>query len=211
MSELSADSGLSVHLSTVLIGLHWLYDTPQPDEAVVPQQDRGQELMSAGGWRFSFIPAGPSGVPVIVVDSSCSPQRLSQVDVDELAGHVDDFGETVRRARLSGPQGILELDRPAHPSLLCAVDRAGWRGATDAAGDVLAIGITEVQQRALKNPSVEFALAGLWPMRPAEPSDQRSPIRSQRTRRGGAGGRSSKSPQSLWLRSPGCPEGRSIC
>lgn len=204
LSGVSAESGLSIHLSTVLTGLHWLYDTPQPDGAVVPLEGLGQDLTSAGGWRFRFIPAGSSGTPSIVVDTSSSRRRLSQIDVDELVGHIDDFGETVRHAHLSGLQGILELDRPAHPSLLSAVARARRSGAIEATGPIRAVSIADLQQQAIDNAANQSALATPWPLWLVV-RDPRGLIRPQRTPHGGVRGRASTSPQSLRLRSPGCP------
>jgi len=163
----TAAGDLRAHLPTVLVGLHWLYDTPQPDDAVLVD-GAGQTLASAGGWRFTFVPANPSGTPSIVVDPAASLHPLSQRDIDELAEHVDDFGEPVRRAYLSGARGILELHSKAHPSLLSAVARTRDSQRRPAAtnGQSDAVHLADLRQQTLARspaPRLVAEPGTLWP------------------------------------------------
>lgn len=120
---LTAPTDLRVHLSTLLVGLHWLYDTEQPAGATVALRDGGQALASSGGWRFTFVPVGPTGAPMVVVDSGFG-DRLSRGAIEQLGEDIDDFGITVSRTSLAGDRGVIELAVQAHPSLLRAITSA---------------------------------------------------------------------------------------
>lgn len=196
-----AASDLRVHLSTVLIGLHWLYDTPQPRDAVLLDGHR-QSLASAGGWQFTFIPTNDSGSPTIVVDSRASRHLLSQNDIDELAEHVDDFGEPVRRAYLSGTRGVLELHRSAHPSLLSAMarTRSDQRCPVPTTRQSAAVELADLHQQSLTSSPALHPLAelgSLWPDPFGGPPRGLAP---QRNASAPMRARPSKAPPSLRMR-----------
>jgi len=196
----TAATDLRTHLPTVLVGLHWLYDTPQPDDAVLLHGE-SQVLASASGWRFTFNPTDGAGSPAIVVDAEASGHAISHDDIDELAGHVDDFGESVRRAYLSGTRGVLELHRHAHPSLLSAVarTRGGCRPAS-MTRQSNAIELADLHQQTLSGLHALPPLAELAPLWPVELGGPRGALPPRRDASAAMRARPSKAPPSLQLR-----------
>ena len=120
------------HLPMLLIGLRWLFDTPQPDTAL--QQHHGQQIASVGNRTLRFIPVGWNDHAIVVVDVTHvdygqphQPPR-NPLDSSELAAFadlLDGMGEDVVATWNGHPAitGSLALARPAHPSLQAAVSR----------------------------------------------------------------------------------------
>lgn len=122
------------HETVLRRGLHWLYNTEQPDDAVL--QHHGETLRSQPNRKLTFIPtSGLAGHTVIVVavdsvEYGPTPQRrcLNPLDAGELLAFAEllaDLGEGVVRTWNGHPHfaGSLALTRPAHPSLRAAVRR----------------------------------------------------------------------------------------
>lgn len=122
-------------VSTVLdLGLHWLYETVQPDDA--HQQHHGESLATEGNRIYRFIPSGARKLPVVVVDVAkvewTGPDHdrypadpLGPSELDALAGELRRRGLPVD-ATWNGHPGItgsVGLARPAHPSQVAAVER----------------------------------------------------------------------------------------
>ncbi|MFG3136071.1 hypothetical protein ACGFZA_07590 [Streptomyces sp. NPDC048211] len=124
-------------------GLRWLYDTEQPDDAW--QGHHGLLLpLPAANRLYAFVAANDWGDAVVVVDvakiewidngpnelqTPANPLEPDELDV--LAGELRALGVEVARTWNGHPQttGSVGLARPAHTSLLAAVERyhAGCR------------------------------------------------------------------------------------
>jgi len=112
-------------------GLRWLYATVQADNALV--DPRGAALTVSRRW-VRFVPVSLTGTPLIVVDTDIArlpaglvSPVLNTLPVDELpclAGELAVFGIGAGQYRYHGLTGTIVLDRPAHPSLRAAVERA---------------------------------------------------------------------------------------
>lgn len=117
-------------------GLAWLYDTPQPDGAIL--QHHGASLPPVGNRWFRFIPSGWGGRVVVVVDVAkvewidngpndlATPANpLEPDELDWLTCELAVLGVEVVHTWNGHPAitGSLALARPAHPSLLAAVER----------------------------------------------------------------------------------------
>lgn len=113
-------------------GLAWLFDTAQPDDAIV--QHHGHASAAFGRRTYGFCPRGHTGHPVISVDvvdtrwlsdegrwtATLYPGEVKQLaavltalgrhPVDTWNGHP-------------APTGSIELDDPIHPTLDAAVAR----------------------------------------------------------------------------------------
>jgi hypothetical protein len=111
-------------------GLHWLYATEQPPDAVVER--RGAKLITAER-SLRFVPLSASSTPLIVVDlldvhwgvSGFSPP-LNALPPDELPSLATELGLlqiTSGAQHYHGITGTIVLDTPAHPSLIDAVHR----------------------------------------------------------------------------------------
>lgn len=119
------------HLPVILSGLRWLYDTPQPDTAIL--QHHGQALASVGNRHLTFVPVGWAGRVVIVLNVTRIdvgerwPARnpLRPDELDHLADLLDGMGETVLSRWNGHPHfnGSIALARRAHPTLAAAVQR----------------------------------------------------------------------------------------
>lgn len=120
--------------ATLAAGLRWLFDTEQPAGAV--QQHHGVGLPPVGNRRFGFCPAGGDSravVTVAVANVEWRLQRGEQVsanpirptELDDLTTELASLGAEVVHTWNGHPgtTGSLALARPAHPSLLAAVDR----------------------------------------------------------------------------------------
>lgn len=126
-------------LGTILdTGLHWLYDTEQPDDA--HQHHSGLLLREPATNRlYTVIPTNDWKRPVIAVDIAAiewidnGPNELKTPanplepgELDALAALLSGLsGVAITRTWNGHPQttGSVGLARPAHPSLLAAVDR----------------------------------------------------------------------------------------
>lgn len=118
-------------------GLHWLYDTVQPDDA--HQQHHGIALHSPETNRwYGFCPSGVRHVPVVHVNVlevewiDNGPNDL-EAPANPLGPHeLDALAEELRRRGFEsfeawnghpGITGSVGLVRPAHPTLVAAVQR----------------------------------------------------------------------------------------
>lgn len=120
------------HLPVLLIGLRWMFDTPQPDTAL--QHHHGQQISSVGNRTLRFIPSGWNGHAIVVVEVTHvdygqprQPPR-NPLDPGELAAFIDlldGMGEDVVATWNGSPAttGSLALARPAHPALQASVRR----------------------------------------------------------------------------------------
>ena len=111
-------------------GLHWLYATVQPPDAVVER--RGAKLTTADR-TLRFVPISATGNPLIVVDlldvhwgvSAFSPP-LNALPPDELpvlATALAAFKIPSGAQHYHGITGTVVLDTPAHTTLIDAVHR----------------------------------------------------------------------------------------
>jgi hypothetical protein len=115
-------------------GLRWLFDTEQPDTAIL--QHHGLRLAADGNRTFRFIPYGWNKHAIVVVDVT-RVEQVSRGAWTEPANPLDP-DELIRlSAELAGldaevihtwnghpgTSGSLALEEPAHPSLVAAVYR----------------------------------------------------------------------------------------
>ncbi|MFE7106597.1 hypothetical protein ACFU98_35155 [Streptomyces sp. NPDC057575] len=118
-------------------GLRWLYETGQPDNAW--QGHHGLLLRAPAANRlYSFIPANDWKRPVVAVDVAkiewidngpnelkTPANPLAAGELESLAAELRSLGYEFTATWNGYPQttGSVGLARPAHPSLLAAVDR----------------------------------------------------------------------------------------
>ena len=118
-------------------GLHWLYETEQPDDAW--QEHHGLPLaVPTTNRRYAFIPANDWKRVVVVVDVAkidwidngpndlqTPANPLEPGELDALAAALRAHGCEVTSTWNGHPQttGSVGLARTAHPSLLAAFDR----------------------------------------------------------------------------------------
>lgn len=172
---------ISAHLPVLLSGLRWLYDTEQPNNAIL--QHHGERLDSLGNRHVTFCPAGNAGRVVIILHvthvdvGACWPARnpLRPGELDHLADLLTDIGETVVDRWNGHPHvtGSIALARPAHPSLQAAVQRyyagcpthntvfcdCGWFRS----GDDAATHLRQVHEHAKNSAAALLAWAGSLP------------------------------------------------
>ncbi|GAB7065883.1 hypothetical protein H7J06_07890 [Mycobacterium hodleri] len=131
---MSAGVDVEAHRAAVRSGLAWLYDTEQPERAIL--QHHGESLVSQGNRNVRFIPSGWAGRVVIVVDVTkveygTDPRArgplnpLAAGELDAFTGLLADLARTVVHTWNGHPAatGSLALAEPAHPSLQAAVSR----------------------------------------------------------------------------------------
>lgn len=115
---------------TLEAGLVWLYDTEQPEDALV--QHHGVALPAVGDRWLKFCPQGSAGRPTIVIDVACvqwggpyEPPKnpLAQGEPEQLASMIKRSPIARTWNGHPGITGSIALTHPAHPSLLAAVDR----------------------------------------------------------------------------------------
>lgn len=121
--------------AALTLGLHWLYETVQPDDAHA--QHHGDLLGADGNRIYRFIPVGARQLPVVVVDVAkvewvqANPTTMEPANPLE-PGELAALAEELRRrgfpvqATWNGDPGItgsVGLARPAHPSQVAAVER----------------------------------------------------------------------------------------
>lgn len=125
---------MSARTSILAAGLRWLYETEQPDGAMVFHL--GTVLGDSDGSRtYGFVPDG-IGRPVVVVkvarqewkDEGSDRVLANPIGVDELievAAELSKLGAKVVHTWNGhpSPTGSLALDQLAHPSLLAAVEK----------------------------------------------------------------------------------------
>lgn len=125
-------------LNTVLTtGLRWLYETEQPDNA---WQSRPGLLLRvpAANRLYGFCPSNAWQLPVVAVDVAkiewidngpselkTPANPLKPGELESLAAELRALGAEVARTWNGHPQttGSVGLARPAHTSLLAAVER----------------------------------------------------------------------------------------
>ncbi|MBO0885210.1 MAG: hypothetical protein J2P17_33755 [Mycobacterium sp.] len=119
---------------TLVAGLRWLFDTEQPAGAVL--QHHGLSLPGVANRRFNFCPAGWEGHAIVTVDvvdaewkftsrHEIPTNSLRPGELDDLTVLLNELGVDVLHTWNGHPgiTGSLALGRPAHPSLLAAVNR----------------------------------------------------------------------------------------
>lgn len=116
-------------------GLHWLYETTQPDDARA--QHHGEQFAVDNNRTYRFVPVGARNLPVIVV----SVARVEWADVDPITrepgnplavGELETLADELRRRGFDSygtwnghpaVTGSVGLTRPAHPGQVAAVER----------------------------------------------------------------------------------------
>ena len=172
-----SDTDVSAHLPVLLLGLRWLYDTEQPDTAIV--RCDGQAAASAGGRTLRFIPRGRVGFATIAIESTAPAVKAEPLQAGELAALaelLDELDVAVQHTwtEFPGISGYLALRRPAHPTLGAAVARyeqgcpthrqlhwctCGWY----TAGANALIGLAQLHQQVSLWAESTPTLAGPWP------------------------------------------------
>ncbi|TMU98072.1 hypothetical protein [Streptomyces sp. DASNCL29] len=116
-------------------GLHWLYETGQPDNAHA--QHHGEMIAADGNRTYRFIPVGAENLPVVVMDVAKVEYKpgadgdmvpanpLEPGELEALAAELERRGFTVRSTWNGHPaiSGTVGLARPAHPGQVAAVKR----------------------------------------------------------------------------------------
>ena len=118
--------------SVLTTGLNWLYDTVQPDDAHTSHHGIVLGLLAANR-IYGFCPTGAKNLPVVVVDVAKPEHRdylppanpLAPDELSDLAQELERRGFTVRTTWNGHPgiTGSVGLTRPAHPTLVAAVQR----------------------------------------------------------------------------------------
>ncbi len=135
---------VAVHAPALVTGLRWLFDVPQPPEAIV--HHFGDRLPSAANRLLRFIPDHGAGLAAIAVEvarvrypanSGVPLNPLYPGEIAAFAELVDDLGVPVRGMWGGSPlqYGGVVLDARAHTSLVGAVERY-QRGCPRHAGSV---------------------------------------------------------------------------
>jgi hypothetical protein len=165
------DRAVAGHLADLLFGLRWLFDTVQPEAAMVSP---GGQAIRSGHRTLRFRPVDWQGHAVVEVLGAATATDLSpRAELDAFVTALDDLGEEVVASWIGrrGQVRSIALARPAHPTLQAAVTRyiAGCqvhpdhqcgcaRRARDSSVSLRAV------QRAANRHRPEFeALAGPWP------------------------------------------------
>lgn len=165
------DRVVTRHIPELLIGLRWLFDTVQPDGAMVSS---GGQVVRSGHRTLRFRPVDWQGHAVIeIVGAATATDPSPRAEMEAYVTALDDMGEDVVASWIGrrGQVRSIALARPAHPSLRAAVERyvagcpdhpgrqcACGRRARDASVTLRAV------ERAIDRHQVEFdALAGPWP------------------------------------------------
>ncbi|MFE3126742.1 hypothetical protein ACFXHD_25340 [Streptomyces hydrogenans] len=115
-------------------GLRWLFDTEQPDTAIVTHL--GMAIPGAGNRWYGLCPSGADGQVVISVNvarvtwarddqGSCPANPIAYGELAWLKGLLEHLGHTVTSTwnGFPGVSGSLALATAPHPSLTAAVDR----------------------------------------------------------------------------------------
>ena len=131
---MSVGVDVQTHRGVLRSGLAWLYETEQPEAAIL--QHHGDGLASRGNRSVRFIPTGWGGRVVIVVEvakvdygtdpGARGPRNPLAVDeLDAFIALLADLGHAVVHRWNGHPAatGSLALAEPAHPSLRAAVAR----------------------------------------------------------------------------------------
>lgn len=159
------------HLPELLVGLRWLFDTVQPDSAMV---SAGGQAVRSGRRTLRFRPMDWQGHAVIeIVGPAVAGDPSPRAELEAYAQALDDMGEDVIASWIGrrGQVRSIALARPVHPTLKAAVDRyvagcpehaGGHCGCCRRARDC-SVSLRAVE-RSVGRHQVEFdALAGPWP------------------------------------------------
>lgn len=116
-------------------GLHWLYETEQPDNSHQQHHGITLGLPAANRW-YGFSPTGARNLPVVSVNVSKVEYKTDdgdQVPANPLEpGELEALADELRRRRFDvdstwnghpAVTGSVGLVRTAHPALLAAVGR----------------------------------------------------------------------------------------
>jgi hypothetical protein len=112
-------------------GLRWLYDTGQPDGAILQHHGSTLPFGEANRW-FGFVPAGAANLPVVHInvgkvewtdEGPINP--LEPGELEALADEITALGFEVSHTWNGHPAvtGSVGLKRAAHPTLLAAVNQ----------------------------------------------------------------------------------------
>lgn len=123
---------VATHAPALVTGLRWLFDIPQPHDAII--HHLGDRLPSAGNRILRFIPDQDAGLAAIAVNvarvryapnSFVSLNPLYPGEIEAFAELVDDIGVPVRGTWGGSPSqsGGVVFEVRAHASLVDAVDR----------------------------------------------------------------------------------------
>ena len=159
------------HLPELLVGLRWMYDTAQPDGAVV---SAGGQVVRSGRRTLRFRPQDWQGHAVIeIVGPAAAGDPSPRAELEAYVQALDDMGEDVVTSWIGrrGQVRSIALARPVHQTLRAAVDRY-VAGCSEHPGQQCACGrrardcsvsLRAVEQ-AVGRHQLEFdALAGPWP------------------------------------------------
>jgi hypothetical protein len=159
------------HLPELLVGLRWLFDTAQPDTAMV---SAGGQVVRSGRRSLRFRPVDWQGHAVIeIVGPAAAGDPSPRAELEAYVQVLDDMDEDVVASWIGrrGQVRSVALARPVHPTLRAAVDRyvagcaehpghlcACTRRARDCCVSLRAVA------RAVGRHQLEFdALSGPWP------------------------------------------------
>lgn len=117
------------------LGLRWLYDTVQPDHAVIDCR-AASVLLAPVNRVIRLVPLGWAQKPGIVVEvadvhwglgTGRPLNPLSSSEINCLAGELERLDADIDdiRCPITGLTGTIALLRPAHPTLRAAVQRFG--------------------------------------------------------------------------------------
>jgi hypothetical protein len=112
---------VTAHLPVLLLGLKWLYDTPQPPGAI--QDPGGDTLISAGARVLTFVPSGPGGGGALRIDTTEPQNPITATELAAFADLLDGMGEDVVSISADAAGNLCALARPVHPTLRAAAAR----------------------------------------------------------------------------------------
>lgn len=159
------------HLPELLVGMRWLFDTAQPDGAMV---SAGGQIVRSGRRTLRFRPTDWQGHAVIEIVGPAAPGDPSpRAELEAYVQALDDMGEDVVASWIGrrGQVRSIALARAVHPTLRAAVERY-VAGCTEHPGQQCACGrrardcsvSLRAVERSVGRHQVEFdALAGPWP------------------------------------------------
>lgn len=130
----------------VAVSLDWLYDTEQPDGAILNHHGITPWRSEPANRYLEVCPRVKDDLPVLVLEvlhrdhhgpASRPRNTLERGELEQLATIVQELGEPVLDIWNGHPAttGSVQLARPAHPTLVAAVERY-HRGCPDHTGGV---------------------------------------------------------------------------
>ncbi|MDR3659343.1 MAG: hypothetical protein P4L86_02825 [Mycobacterium sp.] len=165
------DHVVAGHLADLLVGLRWLFDTVQPDGAMVSS---GGQAIRSGHRTLRFRPVDWQDHAVVEVLGVAIAADLSpRAELEAFVTALDDMGEEVVASWIGrrGQVRSIALARPAHPTLREAVSRytAGCLVHPDhqcgcgRRARESSVSLRAVQRAVIRHRSEFDALAGPWP------------------------------------------------